>query len=235
MSMAGDEVLLSTTTTTAAPASFVHSVILFVPARGNASGPKDIEASPIERQCFMAVLMGTCFCTGLGDASRLSIIMPRAILMQEFDDAADEMQLQTTWQHIKMSSCIILFDDLKTLAGAFRSAGTRHPTGGNGFSSLFIVGHGAWDKILVQFGEATTESGAIKKPTFLMHTKLSGMLNASGTRIIHLMTCKASRLCQTLQSRQGHEYGTMHCEDAIFYGYGANDVTTVPLQFAAGE
>ena len=223
------------TSNSSAQLVFVHSVILFVPARGNASGPKDIDASPIERQCFMTVLMGACFRTGLGDASRLSIILPRAITMQEFDDAAEVMGLQTNWESIKTSSIVHEFHDLNTLADSFRSAGTRHPTGANGFSSLFIVGHGAWDKILVQFGEATTESGAIKKPTFLKHTKLSGLLNASGTRMIHVMTCKASRLCQTLQCRKSNEYGTMHCEDAIFYGYGTDDVTTVPLQFAAGE
>ena len=213
----------------------VHSVMLFVPARGNAIGPKDVDASPIERQCFVAVLMGACFLTGLGDASRLSIVLPRGISMQEFDEAAEQMELRAIWECIKTSSCIILFHDLITLADAFRSAGTRHPTGSNGFSSLFVVGHGSWDKILVQFGSATTESGAIKKPTFLMHTKLSGLLNASGTRMIHVMTCKASRLCQTLQSRKGHEYGSMHCEDAVFFGYGTDDITTVPLHFGTGS
>ena len=108
------------TSNSSAQLVFVHSVILFVPARGNASGPKDIDASPIERQCFMTVLMGACFRTGLGDASRLSIILPRAITMQEFDDAAEVMGLQTNWESIKTSSIVHEFHDLNTLADSFR-------------------------------------------------------------------------------------------------------------------
>ena len=213
---------------------FSHSTILFVPARGS-TGVQDEDASRIERCCFITVAMAEFFRRGHGSSQKLCIVIPRGITDEEFNAAASCLGLVDEWVEMKATS-VVLFDSYESLVSAFRQAKTRHWSTPNNVTSLLLIGHGGYDRCHVLFGDCRTGSnGGSKKASNLLVPKLSGLLDISGAKIVHLMTCKAAKLMVTMTQTKRAMYTTLHNDDTVFIAYGTQDITTVPLEFTTGK
>ena len=210
-----------------------HSTILFVPARGG-TGQEDSEASRIERSCFVIVSMAEFFRRGHGSNTKVTIIIPRGIADTEFEAAAFSLELMEQWREMK-SECVLVFESYETLVGAFREAKSRNGSVSNNITSLLIIGHGGFDRCQILYGADIRCEGTLKRPSHLVAPRLSGLIDISGAKIVHIMTCKAAKLLVTMTQTKRAMYNDLHNDDTAFVAYGGEDITTVPVVISRGN
>jgi hypothetical protein len=209
-----------------------HSTIVFVPARGS-TGQVDEDACPIERSCFIVISMAEFFRRGHGSNTHLTVIIPRGISDEEFEAAATSLELIDEWHQMKIE-CVVYFDTYESLVGAFRQAKFRNLSVSKNVTSLLIIGHGGYDRCQVQYGMDTRSDGILKRPSNLMAHKISGLIDISGAKIVHIMTCKAAKLMVTMTQTKRAIFNELHNDDTVFVAYVSEDLTTVPVDISAG-
>ena len=206
-----------------------HSTILFVPCRGS-TGQEDEDACSIERSCFIIISMAEFFRRGHGCNTKLSIIIPRGISDQELLAASTCLGLVDEWLGMKAAS-VQFFDTYETLVNVFRQAKSRHCSTPSNVSSLLVIGHGGYDRCQVLYGGST---GTLKKPSHLLAHRLCGLIDISGAKVVHLMTCKAAKLMVTMTQTKRAIFNELHNDDTAFVAYGTEDITTVPVEISSG-
>ena len=210
----------------------LHSTIVFVPARGS-TGQVDEDASPIERTCFIVIVMAEFFRRGHGSNTHLTVIIPRGISDEEFEAAARSLELVDEWHQMKIE-CVVYFDTYESLVGAFRQAKIRHLSVLKNVTSLLIIGHGGYDRCQVLYGRNTGSDWMLKRPSNLLAPKISGLIDISGAKIVHIMTCKAGKLLVSMTQTKRAIFNELHNDDTVFIAYGSEDITTVPVDISAG-
>ena len=221
-----------------------HSVCIFVSCRGDeALSVKDTDfgASQIERNCFGGILLALCALKGTGDHRAITLVHPQSITSAEFAQAATEMECYDLWATLVDSGCVLTFSDSIALRLAFTNAAgraaaykscLRHKL--TSVLSLFIVGHGDFERLKVGFGERFGSDGRTQKKAFLMPAaEVSDVIEVYGADMVHVMTCKASKFVRTLLEKTKSIPGRH--DRVLFLAYGDEDITTVPLVFASGS
>jgi hypothetical protein len=200
----------------------------------------DFGASQVERNCFAGVLLALCTFHGTGDARAITVLHPNSITATEFAQAASEMGCFDDWKILLDSGCVFTFSDSIELRLAFASAARRATVYRNSLTqtncslmSVFIVGHGDFERLKVGFGERFGSDGkTLKKASLIRATEVSDFIDVYGADMVHIMTCKASKFVRTLLDKTKSIPGRH--ENVLFFAYGDEDITTVPLVFAAG-
>jgi hypothetical protein len=144
------------------------------------------------------------------------------------------------WKILLDSGCVFTFSDSIELRLAFASAARRATVYRNSLSqtncslmSVFIVGHGDFERLKVGFGERFGSDGkTLKKASLIRATEVSDLIDVYGADMVHIMTCKASKFVRTLLDKTKSIPGRN--ANVLFFAYGDEDITTVPLVFAAG-
>ena len=228
---------------TTAPQRFAHSVCVFVSCRGDetvSAKDSDFGASQVERNCFGGVLLALCTFHGTGDARAITVVHPNSITASEFAQAATEMGCFDVWRILMDSGCVFTFSDSIELRLAFESAARRATVYGSSLSqtkqslmSVFIVGHGDFERLKVGFGARFGSDGkTLKRGSMIRAAEVSDLIDVSGADMVHIMTCKASKFVRTLLDKT--KCIPRRHEKVLFFAYGDEDITTVPLVFAAG-
>ena len=206
-----------------------HSTILFGTCRGG-TGQDDDDACSIERSCFIIISMAEFFRRGHGCNTKLSVIIPRGISDDELQAASTCLGLVDEWNRMKSDS-VLFFDTYETLVNVFRLAKSRHWCTSNNVTSLLVIGHGGYDRCQILYGRSGDK---LKKPSHLMALRLCGLIDISGAKIVHLMTCKAGKLMVTMTQTKRAIFNELHNDDTAFVAYGIEDITTVPVQISSG-
>jgi len=207
-----------------------HSTIVFVTCRGG-TGQDDDDACSIERSCFIIISMAEFFRRGHGCNTKLTVIIPRGISDDELQAASTCLGLVDEWNRMKTDS-VLYFDTYETLVNVFRLAKSRHCCTPSNVTSLLVIGHGGFDRCQILYGG---RGDKLKKPSHLMALRLCGLIDISGAKIVHLMTCKAGKLMVTMTQTKRAIFNELHNDDTAFVAYGIEDITTVPVQISSGN
>ena len=175
------------------------------------------QCSAIDRHAFALVLFSCCLAVAIGHHDQVRIIACQALTEEILTECASLLSLSSLWS--KVAPRVTRFEDLASLLAAMnvanfvRSSLTTH--------SLFVVSYADSQRLRVHFG---------KKQHLLYPTQVSDLIHCCEPNHVHIMSCKAKKYSLSLQnncSKRGI------CQAIIWCAYGADDVTTVPLDFGS--
>ena len=211
------------TTDATRPTISVHDILIFMPAYANnnrkTQSRSDDTYSP-DRNCFALVLLGVALTKAVGLKGNVQMLIPRALPMEDFYDAATHLEL--TSEFAAICSNVVTFQNETDMVEQFSSFAKKSAT--SSLRSLFVYGHGDATRIKIIFNGSLNNLSA---------AQLANMISTSGCDVAHIMTCKASKLVTSMAGTKRAK-GTLLNGKVLFFGYGNDDITTVPFQFAEG-
>jgi hypothetical protein len=209
---------------TTIPAISVHDILIFMPAYANNNRKtKSLtdDSTSTDRNCFALVLLGVALSKGLGLKGKVHMLIPCALPLVDFVNAATHLEL--TNEFAAISANLVTFKNETEMVEQF--TGFAKKSAFSSLRSLFVYGHGDATRIKIIFDGSLTNLSA---------AQLANMISTSGCDIAHIMTCKASKLVTSMAATKRAK-GTLLNAKVLFFGYGNDDITTVPLQFAEGS
>ena len=208
---------------TPAANTLVHQILIFMPAYGDGSRrtKKPTEDSTCtDRNCFAMVILGVALTKAVGPQGVVKMLIPSAMPRTDFEDAASHLDL--TAEFAVISSNLLTFTNENDMIDEFRNFARQSSSAF--MRSLFVYGHGDATRIKVNFNGSSSNLSA---------SQLANMISTSTCDVAHIMTCKASKLITSMAVTKRAK-GSLLNGKVLFLGYGDDDITTVPLQFAEG-
>ena len=174
--------------------------------------------SCLERHGFAIVLLSCALKAALGSSGKIRIISTQSLGSELLVSCSQRLSLHREW--VELAPVFTHFDTLAEMQHAV----SQLPSTFNAplcLHSLFIVGHADSTRLRVEIG------GRLK---LLELPEVIGLIHSSSARHVHLMVCKAKALARNL-AKGSRSKGA--CLATIWISYGANDITTVPLEFGS--
>ena len=208
---------------TIAPKLSVHDILIFMPAYGDGirrTKTLTQDSTFTDRNCFAMIILAVALSKAVGQQGNVKMLISSAMPLADFVDAASHLQL--TREFTAISSNLITFTNEEDMVDAFKNFAKFSTS--SCLRSLFVYGHGDATRIKITFDGSSS---------YLSSAQLANMISTSCCDITHIMTCKASKLITSMAATKKAK-GSLLNGKVLFLGYGDDDITTVPLQFAEG-